>query len=303
MQPNFPTSNDSPGTGQLVRGAVCMVLSGLCFATMNLLIRLAGDVPTFQKSVFRNGVVLIIAWIIYVRSADYRGFRVAPSCRKSLWLRAVCGTVGLLCNFYAVDHLPIADASVLGRLSPFFAIIFSMFILAEQVDWVQITSILIALVGAGLVARPTFDNPNIVAYMIAIVGAVGAGAAYTYVRKLTLTGMNKHFIIFFFAAFSTVVIAPILIFTYEPMTWRQTLLLLGAGLCAAGGQYGVTFAYSLAPAKNISIFSYSQVIIAAILSMLVLHEFPYWLSIIGYVVIFGATFVLFIHNYRASAEA
>ena len=47
---------------------------------------------------------------------------------KYLWIRSIAGGIGMICNFYAIDHMAISDASVLNKLSPFFAIIFSIFV-------------------------------------------------------------------------------------------------------------------------------------------------------------------------------
>ena len=66
-----------------------------------------------------------------------------------------------------------------------------------------------------------------------------------------------------------------------------TLCLL-AGLCACGGQFFITAAYAKAPAKEISVYDYSQIIFTTAISFIVFHEMPDYLSIIGYCVIVGA---------------
>ena len=58
------------------------------------------------------------------------------------------GTMGILGNFYAVDHLNIADASMLNKLSPFFAVIFSIFILKEKPKVFQVLGVIIAFTGS-----------------------------------------------------------------------------------------------------------------------------------------------------------
>lgn len=71
------------------------------------------------------------------------------------------------------------------------------------------------------------------------------------------------------------------------MTLAQFAFLLLAGLSAAGGQFSITAAYSKAPAKEISVFDYTQVLFAAMLSFVVLGDLPDWLSFVGYAVIIG----------------
>ena len=89
-----------------------------------------------------------------------------------------------------------------------------------------------------------------------------------------------------------------MIFFYEPMSLKQFLILLCAGLGAAGGQFGITAAYKYAPAREISIYDYTLVIFAAVWSFIFFGELPDWLSILGYVMIFAMSGLMFIYNNR-----
>ena len=96
--------------------------------------------------------------------------------------------------------------------------------------------------------------------------------------------------------FSCLLTLPFLIINYEPMTLTQFLLLVGAGTSAALGQFGITNAYKFAPAKDISVFDYTQVIFAAIWAFVFLGEIPVLLSIIGYVIIIGTAVFRWYHR-------
>ncbi len=72
------------------------------------------------------------------------------------------------------------------------------------------------------------------------------------------------------------------------MSGLQLCYLLLAGAAATGGQFFITAAYRQAPAKEIAVFDYAQVLFAAILGFCFLSQVPGVLSIIGYVVIIGA---------------
>ena len=82
-------------------------------------------------------------------------------------------------------------------------------------------------------------------------------------------------------------------FTYTPMTTIQILFLLGAGLSAAVGQIGITLAYSFAPAKDISIFTYASIIFTALFGFILFGESPDMLATVGYIVIIGASYYMF----------
>lgn len=72
------------------------------------------------------------------------------------------------------------------------------------------------------------------------------------------------------------------------MSRYQLLMLVLAGFAAAGGQLSITKAYTKAPAKEISVFDYTQVLFAAALGFIFLDQLPDILSFLGYVVIIGS---------------
>lgn len=113
-----------------IKGMLTIILSAFCFACMNVCVRLAGDLPSFQKSFFRNFVAALFAAAIICKNQV--SLRVEKEHWGTLLLRCIFGTIGILCNFYAVDHLLVADASILNKLSPFFAILFSLLILKRR---------------------------------------------------------------------------------------------------------------------------------------------------------------------------
>ena len=91
--------------------------------------------------------------------------------------------------------------------------------------------------------------------------------------------------------FSCVVTLPWLIFDFQPMSSLQWLYLILAGLSASGGQFFITAAYSKAPAKEISVYDYSQIIFTTLLSLVVFGDLPDALSFIGYgIIILAAVF-------------
>lgn len=211
-------------------------------------------------------------------------------------LRATMGTLGILFNFYAISKMSLADANVLNKLSPFFVIIFSYFFLKERVTWVQVLAIVIAFIGTIFVIRPDFQTLVSLPAIVSLLGAMTAGAAYTCVRYLGNHGEKGPVIIAFFSLFSSVVTLPFLIFRYHPMTFYQTAILVLAGVFASIGQFGITVAYTHAPAKEISVYDYSIVLYAALLDFAVFGVVPGISNLIGYLIIIGAAVLLFQYN-------
>lgn len=270
------------------QGIIYIICAAFFFALMNLFVRMAGDVPTLQKCFFRNVVAAVVAF--FMLKKHHVEMKTPKENIKYLVIRSAAGLLGIVCNFYAVDHLPISDASMLNKLSPFFAIIFSTFILKEIAGAKEWGVLVLAFAGALFVVKPSFSM-DFLPGLIGMVGGAAAGLAYTYVRKLGQRSVNNFFIVFFFSAFSSILLLPNMIFHYVPMSLSQWVVLLLAGVSATGGQICITTAYTKAPAKEISVFDYSQIIFAAILGLAVLNQVPDIYSIIGYAIILGAAII------------
>ena len=192
------------------KGILFILMAAFFFSLMTVFVRLAGDVPTMQKAFFRNVVAAVLAAILLVRSKEK--FMVQKKNLPALFMRCAVGTAGILCNFWAVDHMRIADANILNKLSPFFAILMSIFILKEIPNRVEWLSVLLAFIGAAFVAKPGAGIASFPA-LVAILGGFTAGTAYTYVRKLGLNGEKGPVIVLSFSLFSTIVLLPNLLFT------------------------------------------------------------------------------------------
>lgn len=276
------------------KGVIFIVLSAVCFTGMNTFVRLSGDLPTIQKVFFRNFVAMIFAFISIAKA--HESFKPKKGSLKFLIIRSVAGLVGVFGNFYALDKIELSNASILNKMSPFFALIFSAIFLKEKVKPKQAVAIGIAFCGALLIIKPTFANENLLASLAGFAGGMCAGGAYTCVRQLGIMGENGKMTVLFFSAFSCVVTAPYLIFNFHYMTAVQWLYLILAGVCAAGGQFTITAAYTYAPSREISVYDYSQVVFAAITGYFVFGDVPDLLSFIGYIVICAMAIWMFVYN-------
>ncbi len=278
----------------LTRGILLIILSAFCFAFMNAFVKLSGDLPSVQKSFFRNFIAFLIALVLLIK--DRKNFRFQKEGMGYLLLRSVFGTIGILCNFYAIDQLVLSDASMLNKMSPFFTILFSWIFLKERLRPFQGIAVLTAFLGSLLIIKPTLDFTDFIGSAAGLFGGICAGFAYCMVRILGQKGMSKTFIVAFFSGFSCLVTLPFLILNFHPMTWTQLLFLIGAGAAAAGGQFTITAAYCYAPAKEISVYDYSQIIFSTALGFLFFSEIPDGWSFLGYIVIIAAAVGMFWYN-------
>lgn len=259
-----------------------VILNSLGFSLMTLFVRMSGDIPTLQKIFFRNSVALVISFILLAKSPEH--FHIRKDTFGYVLARCITGFLGMVLNFWAIDHLVLADANILNKMSPFFAMIMSIFILSEIPSRFEWGCIIIAFVGVLFIVKPTAGLASLPA-LIGLLSGLGAGTAYTFLRKATGKGERGVVVVFCFSLFCTVFSLPVLLFHYTPMSLIQWGYLTIAGFAAALGQFAITAAYTLAPAKEISVFDYSQVIFASLWGALFFGELPDRWSILGYVIV------------------
>lgn len=280
------------------KGILLLILSAFFFACMNMFVKLSGEeLPVFQKVFFRNAMAAVIAFIVLLKNKA----PLRPSVKGSLpflIMRTLFGLAGVVCNYYALETLVLSDASILNKMSPFFAVLFSFVFIRERPRLYQWLILNGALAGAVFVIKPGFANAAFFPAVVGFMGGVMAGAAYGCVRKLGLMGENNPFIVFFFSTASTLIVTPIMIIGYVPMTALQWIYLLSAGIAAALAQFSITAAYTCAPAKEISVYDFSQIIFASLMSLIVFQQAPDIYSIIGYIIIVSMAVL----NYFLSKE-
>ena len=280
------------------KGIIFIIMSAFGFAMMSAFIKLSGDLPSFQKTFFRNSISVIVALTLIVKNKG--SFFGKKDNQKLLILRSTFGTIGILLNYYAIDRLVLSDANMLNKLSPFFVIIFSAIFLKEKIKPNQFFALAVAFLGALFIIKPSFSFEMIPA-LAGTLGGISAAAAYTCVRSLG--GKEKpDTIVFYFSLFSSIVTLPLMLISYKPMSIIQFTYLILAGIFASLGQFGITFAYKFAPGKEISIFDYTNIIFSAIISLCLFGVLPDYLSVIGYLIIFGSSLYMFINNKKLDKE-
>ena len=269
---------------------------------MGMFVRLADDfggaIPFTQKSFFRNIVAVAVAGGVFLRAYGRAAARPSPvppgrvalpRDRMPWWTlvwRSVFGTIGIFGNFYALSHIPLGDACMLNKLSPFAAVVASWLLLGERVTVRQGIAVVVAFVGAMFVVKPGFAlTGETVAALAGFASGISAGLAYTCVRRLGILKVEPSFIVLFFSGFSTLVTVPFLLFDYHPMTWAQVAILLGAGISATVGQFGITAAYRLAQPRELAVYDYTNVVFAALLGFAVFGQVPDIFSWIGIAII------------------
>jgi drug/metabolite transporter (DMT)-like permease len=281
---------------KLQKGVLAILFSGLAFATMSLCIRLAGNLPTFQKMLFRNSVAAVIAVGVIARHGGLSFHRVVGQWKNQPLLigRAFLGTLVVFCTFYATEHMDMSDATMLIKTSPFFTIVFSAIFLKEKITVKQFLAVIVAFGGSLFIIKPSF-NIQAIPGAVALLGGVSMGMAYVFVRRLR-GREDSATVVAYFSIFATLFCSPPAALHFAPMSGYQVLICILLGISGVAAQLAVTLGYQTAAGRDISIYEYSRVVFAAIYDLLFFGAFPDMVSLIGYAVIFAATLWLFFYS-------
>ncbi len=171
------------------KGLMYALLSALLLSTMNLFVKMLGsNIPSGEIAFFRGlfGTVAVLI-VMYTQ-----GIRFSKEDRGHLLMRGLYGGFGMVCNFIALVHLKLSDATILFQTSGIFVLIFSALFLKERY-----------LKGLGngffdFVAVMVMVNPfSFTGFtwfaLVAILGAALSAAAYTTIRLISKRGKHSNF--------------------------------------------------------------------------------------------------------------
>jgi drug/metabolite transporter (DMT)-like permease len=265
-----------------------MLLAALFFSLMAATVKSVPNLPVTEKIFFRNFIGLIfISFTIFRQRISLK-----PNKPKLMFFRAFLGMLGVTCYYLAIGHLNLSDAVIVNKMSPFFVIVFSVIFLKETVMPRQIVALFMAVAGVVVVLRPSFDYSALWG-AIAVMSAIFAGSAYTIVRRLTMYD-SPVLIVFYFCLLSSVVLVPAMFIEGAVIpTLFEMLALVGIGTFALTGQMLMTHAYQYAPASELSIYNYAEILYALLFGILFWGEIPDGYSLIGCVLIVFAGVINF----------
>ena len=188
-----------------------------------------------------------------------------------------------------------AEANMLNKLSPVFVTICACIFLKERVDKKQVVGIILMLLAVVFVIKPSF-SPEVIPSLAGLFSAVLAGFSYTIIRYLN--GKVKSEInVFYFSFLSVVCTFPLMMMNFVKPTLNEFLILLGGiGISAAMGQFGLTYAYTFAPASEVSIYNYVIIITSMLMDYVLFSTIPDLFSFIGGFMIMTTAIYLYIHN-------
>ncbi|EJO9871673.1 DMT family transporter [Vibrio vulnificus] len=277
-------------------GVRYMILSALGFALMSASVKYVSvhGIPLFEIVAARALVSLIISYLDVKR----KGISVWGNNKRWLFARGAVGTLALICVYYAVTALPLAEATILQYVHPVFTALLAVLFLKERVQPATLACIVLCLLGVFTMVYPSFDASGVgelpmLSVGIALLGAFGSSIAYVIVRKLSRTE-DSSVIIFYFPLVALPVSAMLIGDDFVVPDVALILVLILVGIFTQIGQFGLTKAMQTQTAGNASAYSYVQIVFSALLGVVLFNEVPsIWTLLGGSLIVIGALINVF----------
>ena len=275
-------------------GIRSMLFGSLLFSLGALLVKLAGHrLPPMEILFARGFTGLFICWGILRKTGG--SLSIFGQRRLLLVIRGLFGFLAIFTTFYAIVHLPLADAMVIIFSHPAAVAVLAAIFLGERMGLWGIGAAVISMAGVIVVCRPSFLFGAHAPLDSLAVWAAVACVVFTALAILTIRSLAKTehpAVVMVYQTFAVVLTAPLFSASWLMPTPTEWLLLLGVGTLMNAGQYYMTKAYAVDTAWRVSAVGYLEIVFAAIWGALFLDEIPDIWVIVGAVMIVGGTMSL-----------
>lgn len=275
-------------THTAARAIWLMVLSTACFALMAVTIRLAAEqLHAFEIAFFRNLFGLAFALPLLLHT----GWRILRTRRIGLYLlRCVIGLGAMLSGFWALVHLPLAQAVALSYTTPLFVTIGAVLVLGEVVRIRRWSAVVIGFLGALVIVRPGTEGLS-PATLVALLSAALAASAAISIKFLSRTEPADAIVFYMVLIMTPISLLPALPY----WVWPQGTVwwwLIATGLFGTAGHWCLTRAYKLGEVSALQPVNFLQLPIVAVLAFWLFGEGIDRWTLIGAAIIFASTFYI-----------
>ena len=275
-------------THPTARAVLLMLFSTVLFGLMAVVIRLASETQhPFEIAFFRNLFGLLFTLPLLFK----HGPGLLKTSKLPLYLlRCAIGTVGMMAGFWAIVHLPLAQAVAISYSTPLFVTIGAVWVLGETVRARRWAAVLIGFIGVIILLHPDADTFT-GASLVALLAAVMSASVAISIKFLTRTESPDAIVVFTTALWVPMSLIPALLFWQTPsgITWLWLVL---AGLFGTVAHMCWTRALQLGDASILTPISFMQVLVVGVFGWWLFDESVDHYTLIGALIIFGSNLYL-----------
>jgi drug/metabolite transporter (DMT)-like permease len=281
-----PTLANAPAPSALpLRAALLMIGSACCFGLMAIVVRVTSkSLHPFEIAFFRSLFGALFALLLMLR----HGPRMLRTDRFGFYtMRCAIGTLSMLAGFWAIAHLPLAQAISLSYASPMFVTIGAVLFLGEVVRLRRWSAVIAGFIGVLIIVRPGTDGFT-AASLVALFSAAMTGTVTISIKYLSRSDPADTIVLLTTLLWVPLSL-PAAVFVWQwpaASTWPWLVL---AGLLGTCGQYTWTHALRRADASVLAPFSYLQLVIVAVLGWLLFDERLDGYTALGAAIVVGAS--------------
>jgi drug/metabolite transporter (DMT)-like permease len=279
--------------GQLRRAIALMTASTVLFGFMAVCIRLASkQLHAFEIAFFRN----LFGFVFTLPLLAKHGPGLLRTHKLGLYFFRCCiGVVSMLSGFWAIAHLPLAQAIAISYSTPIFVTIGAVFFLGEVVRARRWAAVIVGFIGVIVLMHPGTDDFRM-ASLVAVLAALMSATAAINIKFLSRTEKPDAIVLWTTMLWVPLSLGPALFFWKMPVgiTWLWIVL---AGFLGTSAHMCWTRALGLADASLLTPISFGQVIVVGVLGWLLFGE-----SVTAWTVA-GAAIIFVSNGYIAHREA
>lgn len=288
-----PPPDASTAPADLRRAIWLMLGSTVLFGSMAVVIRLASsELHPFEIAFFRNLFGFLFALPLL--------FRHGPSLLRTDKLpqyifRCALGIGAMLCGFWALVHLPLAEAVSISFATPLFVTIGAVLVLGEVVRVRRWSAVIIGFIGILVIVRPgaaSFSGHAVVA----LAGSMFAAWVAISIKMLSRTEKADAIVLYTTLLWVPMSLVPALFVWTWPhgITWLWIIL---AGFLGTSGHLLWTRALKLGDASLLTPITFFQVVVVGLYGWLLFGE------VVDRWTVLGASVILASNYYIALREA
>jgi drug/metabolite transporter (DMT)-like permease len=270
-------------TPAALRGAALLVAAMAAFSTSDALAKqLAQTFPALVMAWCRYALLFKLVLPLALRRPDAWRTR-----RPGLQAARAAGLVASAVLFlFALQALPVAEATAMVFASPLFVTLLAALVLREPVRPARWWPVVLGFAGVLVVVRPgssVFGG----AALFPLLSSLAWACAVICTRRLSSIDSTTTTLLYS-GLLGAALLSVWLPATALPLMLPHALPLLGMAAAWCGAQRLTIAAYRLAPAATIAPFAYSQLLCAAVIGWLVFEHVPDAISLAGMGVILGS---------------
>ena len=282
--------------------AAWMITAAFCFAAMGSLAHSVGPRCDWLLIAL---IRIVCTFVFSVGLAWTGGARLVLWKPRTLWVRSVAGTISLVCSFYALTRLPVADVLTLTNTYPLWIVALSIRHWRQGEIGLDLACVISGVIGVALIQRPYLSGRGDVAVIVALIGSFTTAIAMLGLHRLR--EVDAPAVVAHFSGLATLVVT-LWIGVGHPIgstaliDTKTVVMLLGVGLTGTIGQVLITKAFASGPPARISVLSLSQVVFAMGFDMAIEGRVLTPSTLAGFLLVLVPTAWITLHAGRTLAE-